>query len=55
MSNQCRGKGEEKSKLTLRFLTINGTVVSFKEIGNNGERTHKGDKVIKSIQFYLII
>lgn len=27
----------------------------FKEIGNNGEKAGKGDKVIKSIQFHLII
>ena len=55
MSNPGRCKGEEKSKLTLGFMAINGILVSFKEIWNIGERISKGLKVMESIKFNHII
>lgn len=44
MNSQCKGKGDGKSKLTLRLLTFNTVVVPFKDTGNNGKRAGRGDR-----------
>ena len=49
------GVKEKRSQSWLRFMAINGILVSFKEIWNIGERISKGLKVIESIKFNNII